>query len=366
MGNLTYQLILSKPHRFHKNHIRVHYPNDYEKILSCIGKTFKEKLYNYFHGNHLFLCPICGKPTKYESIRDGYREYCSAKCAQKSEKTRWKSVQTCLKNWGVPYNSQSPEIKKKIKGSHASKTLKDVEKINKKRKQTCLEKYGVEYVTQAREFKIKKRDTFLKKYGVSNPFSSKKIQDKCHETQRFHNISKIDVLLGYTDDGKWICKCPHPNDCKIWDICDHKYIINCNRYYGRIKEGGETCTKLNPLGRNYDGVSNASSIYFDNLDKYIKGNREIQIGSYNVDWMYKNIIVEYNGSFWHADPSIYKSDWINPINGNTAQYTWDYDKKRKQYIESLGYKIITVWSKHPLDFDILYKMILDKAKKKIK
>lgn len=58
----------------------------------------------------------------------------------------------------------------------------------------------------------------------------------------------------------------------------------------------------------------------------------------------EKIIIEYNGSFWHADPSRgYKdSDIIH--HGITAKEIWDRDLEKIKTYESNGYYVFTVWS----------------------
>lgn len=58
----------------------------------------------------------------------------------------------------------------------------------------------------------------------------------------------------------------------------------------------------------------------------------------------EKIILEYNGSFWHADKRFYKADDIMHHN-ITAKEIWEIDNKKKLIYESLGYKVLYIWSK---------------------
>lgn len=64
---------------------------------------------------------------------------------------------------------------------------------------------------------------------------------------------------------------------------------------------------------------------------------------YFVDYKIGNCIIEYNGSYWHADNRMYKeNDW----HSGKKQYVkeiWNYDKKRIDDIENLGYNVLSVW-----------------------
>lgn len=65
-------------------------------------------------------------------------------------------------------------------------------------------------------------------------------------------------------------------------------------------------------------------------------------------WYYPDIlisdkyIVEYNGNFWHANPSKYKEDDI--IHHHfTARDIWIRDKQRLEDFDSAGYKFLIIW-----------------------
>lgn len=56
------------------------------------------------------------------------------------------------------------------------------------------------------------------------------------------------------------------------------------------------------------------------------------------------VIIEFNGSFWHADPKRgYKEDDIIH-HGITAKEIWDRDKEKYDIYTSRGFKVFTIWS----------------------
>lgn len=57
----------------------------------------------------------------------------------------------------------------------------------------------------------------------------------------------------------------------------------------------------------------------------------------------KKIIIEFNGTYWHCDPREYESTYFNEKKNKTAQEIWDYDQRRKEIFEKLGYKVLVVW-----------------------
>lgn len=81
------------------------------------------------------------------------------------------------------------------------------------------------------------------------------------------------------------------------------------------------------------------------------------------------IIIEYNGSFWHADPKRgYKPEDVIHHN-KTAQEIWDNDKKKVKIYKKHGYSTFVVWSDEFLkDKDKVIKKFnkfVDKIRKQI-
>jgi very-short-patch-repair endonuclease len=65
----------------------------------------------------------------------------------------------------------------------------------------------------------------------------------------------------------------------------------------------------------------------------------------------KKIIIEINGDYIHANPKSFKPNDVIKILGKryTAQEKWDYDKQRKDFLESLGYNVLVIWESDDLD-----------------
>lgn len=58
----------------------------------------------------------------------------------------------------------------------------------------------------------------------------------------------------------------------------------------------------------------------------------------------EKVIIEYNGSFWHADPKRGYKDTDVIHHGITAKEIWDRDLKKVKTYESYGYYVFTIWS----------------------
>lgn len=61
------------------------------------------------------------------------------------------------------------------------------------------------------------------------------------------------------------------------------------------------------------------------------------------DCIISNVIIEYNGSYWHADPRRYNGETIIHHN-KTAKQIWGEDDRKRKIYNNLGYTVIYVWS----------------------
>lgn len=340
------------------------------------GETFAEKLYRYFYPNVGF-CIRCNKPTKFLSFVRGFTPHCSKKCSTDDEARTEHIKQTCQERYGVSNPMKNNTIKEKLKNKIVNKyggIGLSSPLINEKAKQTKFERYGDQYYTNqpkahntikqkyGRSYGFdydKIKQTFINKYGCDNPMKSPVISEKTSITRRQKLIDLKTELIGYTENGNWIYKCPH-DDCKLKDKCTGYYETKHQIQYDRTKDGNETCTILFPIGSKEKQLSNGSKQYFKQLKQYFPDLiTEYKLDRYSLDCYVPslNADIEYNGYFWHAKPTVYNSNWVNPYTHKTAQQIWDHDRERKEYIESKGIKVITLWEDELLDPEDLYKQL---------
>lgn len=82
--------------------------------------------------------------------------------------------------------------------------------------------------------------------------------------------------------------------------------------------------------------------------QYLKAlgfERNKQISKYNVDFLNKDTktIVEFNGDYWHMNPSLYEKDFYNPTIKMYAQDKWEFDNKRITELQQMGYTVFVWW-----------------------
>jgi hypothetical protein len=78
------------------------------------------------------------------------------------------------------------------------------------------------------------------------------------------------------------------------------------------------------------------------------GEKRLRIDgkSYIYDFCYKNKIIEFNGDFWHANPSIYESsNEINNFLKLSVEQIWEKDKIKNNFAKNKGYDVLVIWER---------------------
>lgn len=349
-----------------------HYPEFWKHIIDNYhhSELWTERLYWFYYKLDDFpKCKKCGKPTKFVNIKTGYREFCSTKCMNSYGDIQERKKLTSIKNWGTDNPMKSKKVKDKLKKSTKEKygvenvfeleeTKQKIKQTNlnkygaeyylstkecrDKIKRTCLERYGVECISQREDYKKQIKKTFFEKYGgVGN--ESHVLLNKYINTVREKFISKKEFLIGYTQEGDWICKCPH----KSCNKCDEKYYITKQLiYYNRHRENIELCTKLLPINKDYSKNTSLELFVKDILDKYdvkYKTNVRYVLKQKELDIYIPslNIAIECNGIYWHSSlekPNSYHINKTKLCKEKDIQliHIWeDWIKTKPDIIESI-------------------------------
>jgi G:T-mismatch repair DNA endonuclease (very short patch repair protein) len=71
-----------------------------------------------------------------------------------------------------------------------------------------------------------------------------------------------------------------------------------------------------------------------------------------------NLVIEYNGDYWHCNPKKYKPDYFHQVKNKTAKELWEYDKNKIDLIKEKGYNLEVIWeSELKEDESIINKII---------
>jgi len=158
-------------------------------ISNHIARTHKLKIEDYYlkHINpEKGTCKTCGKNTRFCNLRLGYNKFCSKKCSGMHPETIQKSMNTCMKNFGVEHSMQSPEVREKsmntcLKNFDVKNPMQNLE-VKKRHKDTCMKNWNVENPSQNLEVKNKKKETSIKNWNVENPNQNIIIKEKIKKT----------------------------------------------------------------------------------------------------------------------------------------------------------------------------------------
>ncbi len=275
-----------------------------------------------------FSCPVCNKEY-FDTIQSTWRRMFYSPTGELKEYFSEKNILTC---------------KNKICSNKFSQIRESV--LNKK-KETCLKKYGVESYLVTNDSKEKCKENIIKKYGS--------YKNKLKESWKSYELK-----TGYSHNMR------NPESAKKNQKNRVNTILNMSKeqkenwYQQRINSHKQNGTKLfGEKGSSYC-VSNIQIELFKELEN---NNLHILYGSkekiiwidekkyYKVDGYLpdKNIIIEFYGDYWHANPERYQRDSVLSLpNGKfLAEEIWNRDNERKNnIISALNCKFIIVWESH--------------------
>lgn len=199
-----------------------------------------------------------------------------------------------------------------------------------RKKQTYLKKYGVENPSQLQSIKDKKKETSLKNYGVDNIWKSKNYMSIVRKTiLEKHGIS-LEEYRSICSREVWENKSKEEKE--IWY---QNSIGSVNKTHGkgivRSKAEIEISKILLDFGLN---IESSLNIWYEKKRYFCY---DILIKDYKL-------IIEYNGDIYHANPKYYKEDDIllYPLE-RVAKDIWMRDSIKKSVAEVNGYKLVYIW-----------------------
>lgn len=69
----------------------------------------------------------------------------------------------------------------------------------------------------------------------------------------------------------------------------------------------------------------------------------------SYDFVIGKKIIEFNGDYWHCNPSIYEADYFNKSIQMKSREKWKHDSSKIKLIEAEGYHVLTIWEKDWVD-----------------
>lgn len=249
------------------------------------------------------------------------QKYCSQKCknylykkicviCKKEFESKNKNTKVCCRSCGAKYQYLYLDF-------------------SNKRKQTYIKKYGVDNPAKSEVVKNKYKQTMLKKYGVDNSFKVKSVKEKIKESHIKHF-------------GCWNSK------TKQWK---EKIKITNNKKFGKdyymqteefkIRNRNSKINK-NTL-KDFSSKLERQWLDFLNIPNVKYKNRQKFIGDYCVDGYKDGIIYEFLGDLWHGNPrNNYMTTRVPYTNKRKIDVFYETELRFNNLLK-MGFKIIYCW-----------------------
>ena len=234
-----------------------------------------------------------------------------------------------------------------------------------------VELYGKKNPSQVKEFQEEKYNTSRKNWGTNSPTQNKIVQERRKATNKEkyegyeHATQSQQVKNKTISTNNSRYKTNHAKQMHY--STKTNLILNTPQLFSEllvihgVKEMANllkvsistiykthTRLKLHIISSGFSSNNENEIINWFNKQniKYIPTDR-LQIKPYELDFYLPdhNIAIEFNGTYWHMDPRIYESTYINPTTKILASDKWKHDNHKKEMCEEKGITLITIWEK---------------------
>jgi hypothetical protein len=321
--------------------------NDIVNFTNINDISFKERLWYWVNDiKDEFLCK-CGKKTTFnKNWLDGYRKWCSPKCAQTDKSTKEKRKKTVQKKYGVDNIAKLEETKRKQESTnlerYGTKSSFQNKDVQKKWKDKVKNKWGVEHVFQLKSIKEKSKKTSLDKWGTEHFVQSNDYKERLEEIGFSDKLRAINLNKHIEKYGELGLEFIELNDrvLTLRGNCDHEFTIHYDSLKRRIENGYEYCTICNPVNTGQSQEEKLIIEWLKSLDlDIIEKDRSLGI-ELDIFIPSKSIAIEFNGLYWHSE--LYKNN--------------DYHLKKSNICLENGIRLIHIW-----EDDWLYKRDIMKS-----
>lgn len=331
---------------------------------------FKFRVWHWVNEiNSLPKCE-CGKPvSRHIAWQDGYRRWCSAKCAANSHEVRCNAKKTLLERYGVDHYSKTSDYVDKVRQTSLQKWGVDnyakTDDYVQKSKLTYQAKWGVDNFTKTSEYREKTRKTCLEKYGATSHTKT----DDCKKAIKKSMLEKhgVDIVFKKEEFRKGHFKISNDefyvkylgdsiSEFKCDSGLEHLFQIDTDNYFGRKIAGNKLCTVCIPISSS---TSLKQQMLYDFISAHYTGEiisnykDELEIDIYLPE---KKIGFEMNGLYWHSDLMKDKDYHLNKTTyfnqkGIRLFHIWedDWQFKREiiqsQLLNILGQSLQKIWAR---------------------
>lgn len=184
---------------------------------------------------------------------------------------------------------------------------------------------------------ICKKCSLKKQKGVGNPF-----YNKTHTEESKNKISKSKIGIStsnhmskpkyrkmFSDMKKklWASGEMEGIRIKMSKLMKERIMNGELKSYNRSKAEDEIINKLSEVGINCEPNYRIGSKIFD-----------IYIPQFNL-------LIEYNGDYWHCNPKKYNAEYWHKKKSKTAKEIWLYDNKKLYLAKKNGYNSKVIWER---------------------
>ena len=188
--------------------------------------------------------------------------------------------------------------------------------------------------------KIASKESFIEKYGKEDGL---RIYHESRAITKNGMIKKYGEELGnkkwkdYCDRQRYTCSLEYFIKEYGEELGKEKYNNFCEQ---RITKGGWIHKSFSQESNNLFNIIDIvlkkynirNYLLFGKNEKYVR-NETKDIG-YKLDFYdsTKNLIIEFQGDYWHANPNIYDDKFFNKVTQLYSTEIWEYDMNKKEFI----------------------------------
>jgi hypothetical protein len=317
-----------------------------------------------------------------EAKKEGYSGDYAEKIARERRKKEKKRKSPMTIEFWVEKGYSKEEAEYKIKSQR---------KLNKEYwiERGYTEKESIEKVkefqnSQQKKVKNYKNNQLNKKYWIERGYNEKESKEKISEIQETFSLEKCIKTHG-TEKGKEIWMARQFKWQKTLKEKSPPEIKRINKLKGitlenMIRKWGDTEGKqryFNWLDKRIEElkksgfyskisqelfytllskIDDPENVYFfsHNGEKTLRKNGK----TYFYDFYYNNSIIEFNGDYWHMNPSLYESNHYHEVKKKKAYEIWEDDNTKISVAGNKGCKILIVWES---DYKNNKELIIDKC-----
>ena len=180
-----------------------------------------------------------------------------------------------------------------------------------------------------------KKCSLSKQIGEGNPFFNKK-----HSKESKNLISKKRI---------GICTSDHMSKQEYKDMFSNMAKERWDS--GKMEE---TRTKLSILMKKRIANGELKSFnrskpefeiikYLESINLKVQPSFIIESKIFDIYIPDLNLLIEYNGDYWHCNPKKYNSTYYNKKKGKTAKEIWEYDKNKLDLAKKYNYNCFVIW-----------------------